>query len=390
MKHYLKLNMAMAILKPGVFAVILLGIVFLSGCLQQAEPHPLNSTVSLISVPPEGQIYHGVYPGGKSGEEDDITLEDLRSYENLAGKPAAWVYFSDNWYRGREFPLSTATWIRDAGSVPYIRLMMRSRSEEYTLEPTFTLERIIDGDFDSDLRAWARSARDFGSPLIVEYGTEVNGQWFPWNGVWNGAGNLTGYGNAFAEDGPEKFRDAYRHIVRVMREENAGNIVWVFHADSQDDPEVSWNRMEEYYPGDNWVDWLAVSVYGAQTPSEEECPEFSQLMDVAYPRIVSLSSSKPIIIAEFGATRNSPFCNQSDWARNALSNITSSRWPRVIGFSWWNEAWENDENPAHNSDMRLQDNPELAKVFELLIGKKGGVIGKLIFDADRLPIQSID
>src|SRR5262245_7653086 len=61
-------------------------------------PTSANSLL-VISVPPSGQLYHAVYPGGRSGEEDDITLDDLHTYEQLVGKPAAWVYFSHNWFR---------------------------------------------------------------------------------------------------------------------------------------------------------------------------------------------------------------------------------------------------------------------------------------------------
>lgn len=55
-----------------------------------------------LPIPPTGKIYHAVFPGGVTdwGEEDDITLNDLRSYEQQVGKTAVWVYFSHNWFRG--------------------------------------------------------------------------------------------------------------------------------------------------------------------------------------------------------------------------------------------------------------------------------------------------
>ncbi len=34
-----------------------------------------------IPMPPSGQIYHAVYPGGPSGDEDDITASGVLSYE---------------------------------------------------------------------------------------------------------------------------------------------------------------------------------------------------------------------------------------------------------------------------------------------------------------------
>lgn len=337
-----------------------------------------ETRIQIVGVPPAGQLYHSVYPGGVTGEEDDMSLDDLRSYEQTVGKAAAWVYFSHNWYRDRLFPSETVTWIRDAGSVPYIRLMLRSDAEQNHAEPTFTLDRIVKGDFDNDLQTWARAARDFGSPLIAEFGTEVNGEWFPWNGVWNGGGVANGYGDLSLPDGPERFRDAYRHIIQINRDEGAHNIVWVFHVNNDDVPDEDWNRFENYYPGDEWIDWIGVSVYGAGTPFDEEWPSFRDEMDSVYPRLVALSPDKPIVLLEFGAAARNPLGDQAEWAEAALLDLTSQRWPRIIGFSWWNERWQNDSNPAHDTTMRVQDNPQLAEVFRRMVGENEMMLGRAV------------
>ncbi len=331
----------------------------------------------IVAVPSEGQLYHGVFPGGVTGEEDDISPAEVESYEQLAGKPAAWVYFSHNWYRSRGFPLDTASWIRERGSVPFIRLMLRSSPEQNRPERTFSLSRILQGDFDEDFRSWARGARDFESPLFVEFGTEVNGKWFPWNGWWNGKDRKS-YGDPTYPDGPERFRDAYRHIIQTMRQEGADNILWVFHANNGDYPQAPWNSFENYYPGDDYIDCLGVSVYGALTPMEEEWPELRELLDAAYPRLAALAPTKPILLLEFGATRNNSRGDQAEWAKRALSDLVQNRWPRVMGFSWWNEAWQNDDNPAHDTSMRLQDNPALAAVFQAWVGAQRKVLGRSI------------
>lgn len=324
-------------------------------------------------------IFHAVYPGGQTGEEDDITPADLASYEQTVGKTAAWVYFSNNWYRSRAFPLATAAWIREAGSVPYIRLMLRDSPEQDRPNRTFTLSRILSGEFDADFKSWARAARDFGTPLIAEFGTEVNGSWFPWNGVWNGGGTTDGYGDPNVPDGPERFRDAYRRIISLMRGEGASNVLWVFHANNDDWPEKPWNRLENYYPGDDVIDWVAVSVYGAQTPQEDWWEEFTPMMDVVYPRLTALAPTKPLILAEFGVTLRNPRGSQSEWARAALTDLIGLRWPRIMGFSWWNEFWQNDDNPKHDTTMRVQDNPALARVFQELVGANPNVLGRLDF-----------
>jgi hypothetical protein len=338
---------------------------------------PLSSISLSLSLPPAGHLYHGVYPGGYTGQESDLTADDLHSYEEAAGKKALWVYFSHNWYEGRAFPLQTATWIREAGSIPYIRLMLRSSAEQGMAEPVFTLQAIIDGQFDADLHKWCEAARDFGTPLLAEYGTEVNGEWFSWNGVWNGGGTTIGYGDPNEPDGPERFRDAYRHIIQICRDEGSGNITWVFHLNAGDWPQEDWNAFENYYPGDDYIDWIGISSYGAQTPQDDYCDEFCLAMDAVYPRVDALTAEKPIFIAEFGVTKDNPLCDQAEWTRAALTDITSFRWPRLIAFSWWNEWWQNDDNPGHDTTMRLQDNPELGSVFQELVGDNPIVLGNL-------------
>jgi len=342
-----------------------------------ALPPTRQSKSRVIPLPPQGYLYHGVFPGGKTGEEDDLTLKDLSSYEQAVGKTVAWVYFSNNWYRSREFPTGTATWIRDAGSIPYIRLMLRSELKHENVESTFSLQNIIDGKFDADLHTWCVQASDFGTPLLVEYGTEVNSDSFAWSGIWNGGGRTNDYGDPTQPDGPERFKDAYRHIIQICRDEKANNITWVFHVDGEDSPNLNWNQLENYYPGDEWIDWIGISIYSSYTPQNDYWDIFHDIMGLIYYRLIKLAPTKPIIVAEFGAPKGNPHGDQAQWANWALSELTSSWYPKVIGFSWWNEWWPNDRNPAHDTTMRVQDNPDLAAVFQELVGNNPKILGEI-------------
>jgi len=345
------------IAKPGTALLISLALWAGMGVAEE------SASRTAVAAPPVDRLYHGVYPGGKTGEEDDITAADVSSYETTVGKQVAWVYFSNNWYRERAFPQATAEFIRSAGAVPFIRLMLRSNTKENRRERLFNVKNILKGKFDADLTAWGRQARDFGTPLLVEWGTECNGRWFSWNGRWNGGKRTTGFGDKTKPDGPERFAAAYRHIVETIRAAGANNITWVWHVNGTDDPQDAWNGLEQYYPGDDVVDWVAVSVYGPLTPMETGAQSFREQMDPCYARLDSLTVNKPIIIAEFGCTAGNPAVAPQDWAQAALTDILSRRYPRVAGFSWWNEAWQNDNKPAHDTTMRVQDIPALADVF---------------------------
>jgi len=106
-------------------------------------------------------------------------------------------------------------------------------------------------------------------------------------------------------------------------------------------------------------------------------------MDAVYPRLTALAPDKPIILIEFGVTANNPLGDQAAWAEEALTDLTGPRWPRVIGFSWWNETWQNDDDPAHDTNMRVQDNPQLTRVFKQLVGDNAMVLGTVILSTEN-------
>jgi hypothetical protein len=317
---------------------------------------------SLLVVPPLGKLYHAVFPGSAAnpGSEDAITPADVDSYEEAVGHRVAWVYFSHEWAHGEAFPLTTAEWIRARGSVPFVRLMMRTVPEtgSTTRETKYALKAIVAGEHDAALAAWGDAARAFGTPIVAEWGTEMNGEWFPWNASHNGGAR-----------GAALFKAAYQHIVSVVREHGARNVSWVFHVNGDDEPTSGWNRFEAYYPGKDWVDWLGFSAYGAQSP-EGPCPAFVGYVDAVVARLTDLAAGKPIFLLEFGTTAAARACepDPAGWTREALDALVVGRWPAVRGFSWWNERWDN--GPRHApTNMRVQDSPALADAFRRALAR---------------------
>jgi hypothetical protein len=312
-----------------------------------------------IAPPPSDKLYHGFYFGGIGTDthdpsEHDVTAADVVRYEQAVGAKTTWVYFSANWFESRDFPVAICSWVRDLGKIPYVRLMLRSDVDQKHSEKTFTLKKIIAGDFDDDIRAWARSAKNFGSPILIEWGTEPNGKWFSWNGKWNGG----------ADKGPGEYVAAYRHIVDLIRGEGADNLQWVWHVNWLDEPERKWNAFENYFPGEPYCDWVALSAYGPTTPTTRDGTEsFRFKMRDAYPRLTRLAPNKPILIAEFGCDLHNKHRNAAGWAKAGLDDLFSGRWPAIIGFCWWNEGWQNDNLKRHDSDMIVLHDRDLMRVF---------------------------
>jgi len=331
-----------------------------------------------IAPPPTGKLYQGLYFDEPAAERDptehDVTAANVARFEQTLGTKTAWVFFSNNWSESRKFPAATCDWIRGLGKIPYVRLMLRSDLEQSHAEKTFSLANILAGKFDDDLKLWAREAKAFGSPILVEWGTEPNGNWFSWNGKWNGG----------AKNGPQRYIDAYRHIVDLMRAEGADNLQWIWHVNWLDEPEAKWNRFENYYPGDDYCDWVALSAYGPLTPRAVDGTEsFRFKMRKAYPRLTKIAPGKPIVIAEFGCDIHHRKVDAAEWARAALEDLFAGRWPAVIGFCWWNESWQNDDHKKHDSDMIILHDVDLARLFREEFAKHADKIQETVIFTPR-------
>ncbi len=298
-------------------------------------------------MPHPGGIYHSAFPDF-GGPEDRVTCARIREFERLAGKKIVWAFFSNNWLQGIRFPEKSVREISRCGALPFVRLMARS-SFNFGPDPVYTLQNIIQGKFDRPLREWARQARKYGGPLLVEFGVEMNGDWFPWSGYWNGAGETTGYGDPHLPDGPERFRDAYRHIIEVFRREGAHNITWFFHANAESFPRTAWNRPGNYYPENDYIDWVGVSVYGPIFPEERQDWEslgFKERFLKAYLELRRVAPRKPLAVLEFGVIEDP---RKPSWIRQAFDFI--KEFPEIKAISWWHERWENGDGSF--SDLRI-------------------------------------
>jgi beta-mannanase len=357
-------------------ANFMMTMLYLSMNFQNASSYFASSNLSSSVfdaklIPPLRGIYHGAFTDFGGGE-DKVTAQKIIDFENIIGKKIVWAYFSNNWgSEGIAFPEGKVRTIHSLGIVPFIRMMPRTTFDQGKTDPLFTLQRIIDGKFDNDLRRWADDAKRVGVPIMVEFGTEVNGDWFPWSGILNGGRKTDAYGNPNYPDGPERFRDAYRHIIDLFRKENVRNITWCFHVfDPQETGDTttlqSWNNIKNYYPGDDYIDWIGVSVYGADRPNTE-WKSFTNIVDKAYPELAAVSYKKPLAIFEFGIIEDPHQGNKTEWIKNALQSVENgSRYPRIKAISYWDERWT-DDSSGKTIDLRINSSAKTAEVYRKII-----------------------
>ncbi len=315
-----------------------------------------------ILLPPSKGVYLGAFPYF-GNNEDEVTKKHIIDFENLIDKKITWAYFSNNWHEKIEFPKEEVITIYKQSIIPFIRLMPRSTFELGKSDDVFTLQKIIDGQFDEELKIWANEAKSTNIPLLLDFGVEMNGDWFSWSGFFNGSEETEEYGDMVLADGPERYQDAYRHIVKLFKEQEVLNVTWFWHVNNGSFPAESWNKIANYYPGDDYVDWLGVSVYGALDNSEEWF-SFEEQMDNVYQELVEISN-KPIALLEFGVDGNSLKGSQADWISDALTVIKTGKYPRLKAVSYWHESWINADGSVSN--LRLDSSPQTLNTYKNLI-----------------------
>jgi len=282
-----------------------------------------------IPVPAAG-CYHAAftpnYPaGGAYGHQDFTTL---------AKKSIAIEMFYTGWPGNRipDFPLGTCNGIVQLGSIPHITW------EPWVSGSPFPLDGIIDGSYNSYLLGYALQVKSYGKPLFIRIGHEMNGDWYPWGGKNNGGATLTGFGDPAKPDGPERFVAAFRRVRRMFDSLGVTNVAWIWCPNNYSTPYEDWNQPENYYPGDDAVDWIGFDGYNWGTSQTwSGWTSFYDTFKDAYARFKN--SPKPLMIGEFASAEVGG--DKGQWIRDAFL-FTQLAFPRIKAITWFNINKETD------------------------------------------------
>ena len=143
------------------------------------------------------------------------------------------------------------------GSMPMITWMSIPATGGNPLgcgDPNWNLDSIISGSHDDFITQFAEGIASYPHTVFLRWGHEMNVNQYSWAGYCNGA-------NAEATT---KFVAAYRHIHDIFMQQGATNVKFVWSPNYQSFPDSAgdgWNDIENYYPGDDYVDWIGVVGY---------------------------------------------------------------------------------------------------------------------------------
>ncbi len=339
------------------YVAVVLCLVLGAGCKPGETVRAKDQGPQELVMPGKG-AYTGAYVDFGEGE-DNVTYDAITAFEKMTGKHLAVVAFGNFWGE-QAFPAKTVRIVSGYGAIPLIYWSPWDRPYAEDHGPDrFNLPDILAGKWDTYIDQWADGARNYGKPMLVAWGVEMNGTWFPWSGIYYGGSTVIGQKDGqplYA--GPELVKQAYRYVVDRVRARKADNILWGFQANHYTMPHALWNMMANYYPGAEYVDWLGLSVYGKMLKSED-WNSFAHVMDAPYQEICKLDPQKPLILAEWGVGEFPP-ADKAEFIAKTFADLPT-KYPRVKAAVYWHERWENTDGSYSN--LRVNSSPEALDAY---------------------------
>jgi hypothetical protein len=274
---------------------------------------PPRSPDEGTSLPSKSASYLGVYESGPPG-----TYQPVADFTKLIGRQPNLIGYYSGW--NEPFKTSFAETASGHGAVTIVQM-----------DPTLvSVQKIAAGGYDRYLRTFADSVRDFGHPVVIGFGHEMNANWYSW-----------GYTKVPAAT----FVAAWRHIVTLFRSQGAGNVTWLWTIQADEPgtgPVASW------WPGAQYVTWVGIDGYYYHSP-ETFFSIFGQTIAQ-----VRMFTGLPILLSEVGVGPD------ADQARKIPQLFAGMRQYGTIGLVWFDIA---QHQGIYHQDWHIEDNPAAETAF---------------------------
>jgi hypothetical protein len=204
-----------------------------------------------------------------------------------------------------------------------------------------TLE-ILGGKYDRDLEEFFKTIKEYKNPVFIRIGYE-----FDKKGKYNST----------------NFVKAWKHIVDKFRKAKVDNIATVWCAC----PFNGTEPVEQFYPGDDYVDWFGIDVFYARhlTGKYKPIEDFLEL---------AKEHKKPVMVGESTASEVGVLDGKESWDKWFEPYF---RWiqnhPIIKAFCYINWDWEKDKtwgSPGTWGNCRIEENEIVRKNFIKELSKK--------------------
>ena len=282
-------------------------------------------------------------------------INDYRAFSNYTNYPGGWsAYWAVTEFAGFEAP-----WTTISGDTQYHGFLadkfdnMVIHSAMWMVGKWGVARKTIDGVYDDVIKKYCDWAKTVDRPIYLRLGYEFDG---PHNQLE-----------------PSEYVAAYQHIADMMRAEGVDNIAFVWHSYAA--PTYKGNAVTDWYPGDDYVDWVAISVFFQPYGEILNHKETNDVLSIAK------AKKKPVMIAEANPVQGIPergmkvwdtwfanffsFCYEKNikaiafinenWQRLSIDGIETWQDARIYNNRKIGEAWLEETN----KEKYLKQSPEL-------------------------------
>jgi hypothetical protein len=283
--------------------------------ITQVASSPSGPPVARASLPTGEASYLGVYEKGPPR-----TYRPVEDFAKAAGRQPNLIGYYSGWEE--PFAKSFADAVDRHGAITILQMDPGGAS----------IPGIAAGAYDSYLRLFAGNVRDFGHPVVIGFGHEMNATWYSW-----------GYGHVL----PSTFVAAWRHLVRLFRGQGAYNVSWLWTINEDlrsTGPIASW------WPGAGYVTWVGIDGYYYRRSDT-----FASVFGRTIGQVRALTG-KPVLLSE---TAVGPRAGQPAKIGDLFAGM---RQYQTLGLVWFDIK---QHEGIYHQDWRIENSPAAEAAFRL-------------------------
>ena len=280
---------------------------------------PAPKPAAHAPLPPKLASYLGVFE-----PNSPPSYQPIVAFAQAAGREPNLIGYYSGW--AQPFATAFAEMVHSHGVIPFVQI-----------DPTYaSVSAIAAGDYDGYLRLYADSVADFGHPVVIGFGHEMNAP-----------AKSTKYSWGYGQTAAPTFVAAWRHIVSLFRSEGADNVTWLWTIQA-DQPGTG--PIASWWPGARYVTWVGIDGY-YNRPSDTFASVFGQTIAQ-----VQTFTDKPVLLSETAVTRSA---NQYANIVNLFRGMTKYK---TLGLVWFDK--DQSQQPEHQ-DWRIEGDEPAELAFKL-------------------------
>jgi mannan endo-1,4-beta-mannosidase len=161
------------------------------------------------------------------------TYAGVTAFTKTTGTTPDIVMYYSSWLE--PFKNTFATAAAEHGAIPLVQINPFN----------VNLAAIANGQYDGYLSTFAKAVDSYHRPVILSFGHEMNGHWYPWG---------------YTHTSSATFVAAWRHIVILFRRLGAVNVTWLWTVNIID-TNGGIRSPRPWWPGSAYVNWVGIDGY---------------------------------------------------------------------------------------------------------------------------------